>query len=314
MVVIRLTGGAHPGNVKYMSRLIFAALASAVLTTAAAAQQVPGRDLLEFPLGLLAEAPPLSTQMTGGLWNPATSALGPSRSAQFGFAGLTTPQEQGVRLEMVGGAYKLRRGITGTLSFAQASVADILRTEFDPQSVGGEIPYGTMVLSGGAATKRGNTSVGIAARYRWGSLDTEHSGAFSLDGGAIVDSVAGTPLRVALSTFLLSPSRKKEDATLLGAVDLPVVHRDSTLLVRAGYSRSQTESRGHEDYLFATSAYRQLDLSAGLAQTTIFGHASRRMRLGFGLHYAGYTVAIGRDDGAAGFPASYQFLFTRVFP
>jgi hypothetical protein len=171
-----------------------------------------------------------------------------------------------------------------------------------------------MVLSAGAATIRGNTSLGLAARYRWGSLDTDHSGAFSLDGGAIVDRVAGTPVRVALSTFLLSPSPSKEDATYLVAADVPVYRRDSTVVVRGGYSRTQTESRGHEDYVFGTSTYRQVDLSAGLAQATIFGHTNRRMRLGFGLHYAGYTVAIGRDDGAAGFPASYQFLFTRVFP
>ncbi len=297
-----------------MSRLIFVALASLVVTSATAAQQVPGRDLLDFPLGLLAEAPALSTQMASGLWNPATSALTGNRTLDFGLAGLTTPQEQGVRLEMAGIAYRIRPRLTASLSFAQASVADILRTDTDPQSLGGEIPYGTTLVSAGLSAARGGTSVGVAARYRWGALDTDRSGVPSVDAGAVVDRVAGTPLRVALSTFLLSPVRSKEDATLLAAVDVPVLRQDTTLEVRAGYSRSQTERRGHEDYAFATSTYHQLNLSGGLAQSTIFGHVNRRMRLGFGLHYAGYTVAIGRDDGAAGFPASYQFLFTRVFP
>jgi hypothetical protein len=298
-----------------MSRLIFVALSSFVVTSAAAAQQVPGRDLLDFPLGLLAEAPALSTKMAAGLWNPATSVLTGNRKFDFGLAGLTTPQEQGVRLEMAGLSYRLRPSLTGSLSFAQASVADILRTDANtPQSLGAEIPYGTTLVSAGLSTSRGNTSLGIAARYRWGALDTDRSGVPSVDAGAIVDRVAGTPLRLALSTFLLSPAPSKEDATVLAAADVPVLRRDSTLEVRAGYSRSQTERRGHEDYAFATSSYRQLDLSGGLAQSTIFGHVNRRMRLGFGLHYAGYTVAIGRDDGAAGFPASYQFLFTRVFP
>jgi hypothetical protein len=43
-----------------MSRFIFAALASFTLAAAATAQRVPGRDLLEFPIGLIADAPPLS--------------------------------------------------------------------------------------------------------------------------------------------------------------------------------------------------------------------------------------------------------------
>src|SRR3954469_13171834 len=97
-----------------MSRFIFAAIASLVLSSSVAAQsrQVPGRELLEFPLGLLAEAAPLSMQMTGGLWNPATVSLtGPKRAA-FGVAGLTTPQEQGVQLELLGGAYRVRPKVT----------------------------------------------------------------------------------------------------------------------------------------------------------------------------------------------------------
>ncbi|HEY4217638.1 MAG TPA: hypothetical protein VGM67_10905 [Gemmatimonadaceae bacterium] len=296
-----------------MSRLIFVALASFVVTGAAAAQQVPGRDLLDLPLGLLAEAPSLSTDMPAGIWNPAASSLTGNRKFEFGLAGLTTPQEQGVQLEMAGVSYRLRPQLTGSLSFAQASVADILRTDTDPQSMGGEIPYGTSILSAGLSTTRGNSSFGAAARYRWGSLDTDHSGVMSMDLGAIVDRVAGTPVRVAVSSFLLSPS-SREDPTYMGAADIPVLKRDSTLQLRAGYSRSQTNGRGHEDYGFATSTYRELDLSGGIAQSTMFGHTNRRMRLGFGLRYAGYTVAIGRDDGAAGFPASYQFLLTRVFP
>jgi hypothetical protein len=298
-----------------MSRLIFAAMATIGIAGAAAAQQTPGRDLFEFPLGILAEAPPLSTQMTGGLWNPAASALGPTQRAAFGFAGLTTPQEQGVRLDMVGAAYRLPKGFTASLSFAQASVADILQTETDPQSLGGEIPYATTLLSAGASTVvRQNVSLGIAARYRWGSLDTDHSGQFSVDAGAIVDRVAGTPVRLAASTFLFNPEKGNQEASYMGAADVPVFRHDSTLVVRTGYSLTQTEGRGREDYAFATSTFYQFDLSAGIAQSSIYGHANRRLRLGFGLKYAGYDIAIGREDGATGFGASYQFLFTRVFP
>ena len=296
-----------------MSRFTFAALASFVLSAAAAAQQVPGRDLLDFPVGLLAEPAPLSMQMTAGLWNPATSALGPHRRSAIGFAGLTTDNDQGVRIDMLGGAYQARPGITASMSFTQASVSDIPRTLTDPQSKGNEIPYGTTLLSAGVATTRRNVTVGLAGRYRWGSLDADRAGAFSLDGGVIVDRLAGTPVRLAVSTFLLSPSRT-ESTTLFAAADLPLLQRDSTFAVRAGYSQSRTDGRGREDYVFGTSEYRRIDLSAGVSRTMMYGNVNSRMRLGLGLHYAGYNIAIGREDGVGGFGASYQFLFTRVFP
>jgi hypothetical protein len=295
-----------------MSRFIFAVAVALVLTSPAAAQRVPGRDLLEFPLGLLAEAAPLSTLMTGGLWNPATAALSGPRRAAFGFAGLTTPQEQGVQLNLLGAAYNVRPKLTATLSVASASVSDILRTDTDPVSLGAEIPYGTTLLSAGLATARDNLSLGVATRYRWGSSDTERVGAFSLDAGAIVDHVARTPLRVAFSTFLFTPGGKADEATYMIAGDVPVLRRDSTATLRAGYSVSHTAGRGRDEYVFATSQYRQLDLSAGLSRTFVFGNVNNRWRLGAGLHHAGYTVAMAREDGAAGLGASYQFLFMRV--
>ena len=311
-VVIRLTDPLQVDNVKYMSRFIFAALASISLTTPAAAQQVPGRDLLDFPLGLLAESAALSSRMTGGLWNPATSMLSPTARAEFGFAGLTTPQEQGVRLEMIAGSYRVRPALTATVSLAQASVSDILRTETDPESHGGEIRYGTTLLSAGVATTRSNVTLGAAARYRSATIDTQRSGVFALDVGGIVDRIAGTPVRLALSSFLLTPSRSKEAPTYFAAADLPLIRRDSSFVLRGGYSLSRTDGRGREDYAFATTSYRQFDASAGVAETSVFGNRDKRWRLGVGVRYAGYTAAIGREDGAAGIGGSYQFLLTRV--
>jgi hypothetical protein len=310
--VIRLTDPLQVDNVKYMSRFIFAALASISLTTPAAAQQVPGRDLLDFPLGLLAESAPLSSRMTAGLWNPATSMLSSTARAEFGFAGLTTPQEQGVRLDMIAASFRVQPALTAAVSVAQASVSDILRTETDPQSLGGEIQYGTTLLSAGVATTRSNVTVGAAARYRWASVDTRRSGVFAFDFGAIVDRVARTPVRLALSTFLLSPSRSKEAPTYLAAADLPLIRRDSSFVMRGGYSFSRTDGRGREDYAFATTSYRQFDASAGVAETSVFGNRDNRWRLGVGVRYAGYTAAIARENGAAGIGGSYQFLLTRV--
>ncbi|MGE5102064.1 MAG: hypothetical protein ACM3SX_18920, partial [Deltaproteobacteria bacterium] len=153
-----------------MSRFIFAALASFSFVGAAAAQQVPGRDLFDFPLGLLAEPAALSNRMTASIWNPASAALDKPSRWEVGFAGLATPQDQGVRLEMFGAEYRVNSGLTANLSLAQASVTDIIRTETDPQSIPGEIPYQTTVVSAGAATRRGNATLGLTARYRTASL------------------------------------------------------------------------------------------------------------------------------------------------
>jgi hypothetical protein len=311
-VVIRLTEPVAPDNLKYMSRFIFAALASVVLSNAAAAQQVPGRDLFDFPLGLLGDPAPLSSRMAASLWNPATSDLPSGSQADFGFAGLTTPKEQGVRLQMIGGALRVYRGVTASLSYAQASVSDILRTETDPQSLGGEVPYGTSLLSVGAAKTLGHVTAGVALRYRWAVLDADRSGVFASDAGLLVDSVARTPVRLAFSTFLMSPSPSKEVASYLAAADVPFIRRDSTFVLRGGYSMTHTDGRGREDYVFTTTSYRQFDLSAGVAQATAFGNRDHRWRLGLGFRYGGYTAAFGREDGAAGVGASTQFLLTRV--
>lgn len=309
-----LPGTQHLDNVNYMSRFIFAAIGSFVLTAGAAAQSVPGRDLLEFPLGLLAEAAPLSSQMTGGLWNPATGALrSPSRAA-VGFAGLTSPQDQGVRLNQLAGAYRVRPGITALASLASASVSDLYRTETDPQSLGSELSYSTTLLSAGLAGVRKDVRAGIMARYRRGTSDSERRGSFAVDGGVILDRIAGLPVRVAASTFLLTPGMGNDETTYAAAADIPVFVRDSTVMIRLGQAISHTEDRGREAYTFATAHLRALDLNGGLSRGFAFGNSSARWRAGCGLRYRGYTVAIAREGGAAGLGASYQFLFTRIFP
>jgi hypothetical protein len=250
--------------------------------------------------------------MVAGLWNPAAAALPGDARMAFGIAGLTTDQNQGVQLDMFSVSYKVRSMITTSLSFAQASVADLVRTTTDPTSIGGEIPYATSVLSLGAAGTRGNFTFGAALRYRSATLDDDHAGVATFDVGAIVDHVAGTPLRLAASTFLLSPSRSREAATYLFAADVPVYTRDSTLAVRGGYSADATDHRGNNNYGFATMNWRVFDVSAGVNRSNAFGGSVQRFRAGVGLHHAGYSVSVGREDGAAGFGASYQFVITRT--
>lgn len=298
-------------NVKCMSRFIFAALGWICTAGAAAAQQVPGRDLLEFPVGLLAEAGPLSALMPAGLWNPAAAALPVGTRGAFGFAALTSPQDLGVGLDLIAGSYRVRQNLTASLSITTASVSDVLRTDSDPTSIGPEIEYSTTLFSTGLAMSSGGVSYGVAARLRRGTADRERGTELALDGGMVWDRVAGTPLRIAASTFLFGIAPDRE-ATYAVAADVPIFRRDSTFFARVGQSIGRTEGRGREEYTFATGRVAQLELSGGLSRSFAFGNTSHRWRLGCGLRHAAYTLAFGREQGAAGLGASYQFLLKRT--
>lgn len=294
-----------------MSRFIFAAFGLICVAGVAAAQQVPGRDLLEFPVGLLAEAAPLSVQMPGGLWNPAAAALPIGTRAAIGFAALTSPQDLGVDLDQLAGAYRLRQNVTASLSLTMASVSDILRTATDPTSLGAEIPYRTTLYSAGLAMANGNVSYGLATRYRSGTADRDHAGEFVMDAGVSIDRAVGTPIRLAASTFLFSFGQGREPSYLIAA-DVPVIKRDSSRVLRVGQAFSYTENRGREEYTFATGRLGLLEMSGGLSRSFAFGNSNRRWRLGSGLRYSAYTLAFAREQGAAGLGASYQFLLKRT--
>ena len=67
----------------------------------AASQDIPGRDLLEFPLGSLAEGAALSLSSGDGFRNPAAVALPVALRARFTISSLTTGADQGVAGQIV---------------------------------------------------------------------------------------------------------------------------------------------------------------------------------------------------------------------
>src|SRR5512132_2588140 len=120
-----------------MRRIVFTALIGASALAGpptAAAQRVPGRDLLDFPIGTLAEPAALASQMGDGLWNPATIRLLPDRRARVSAGALATGADQGVVAQAIAGALALPRELTVGASVVRAAVRDLVRTETDPQS------------------------------------------------------------------------------------------------------------------------------------------------------------------------------------
>ncbi len=297
-----------------MRHLLFAALICGGMATPSIAQQVPARDLLDFPIGAMGEAPALASRLPSGFWNPAAIDLAKSERLMLGVSALNSPIEQGVSAQVFAASFWVPRDAVVTASIVTAGVTDLVRTQTDPESVGGEIPYSTTVYSLGLSRHFSWFTAGIAARMRTGTADYIQRSAFSVDGGIVADHVLGSPVRIAASTFLLSPQRAREKSTILGAADLPVYHRGSALEVRTGLSASATDSRGTEKYLFGAVRYLGLEARGGLARVDEFGTTSDHVRLGLDLKYARYAIGIAREQEGAGLGAVYQFMLTAVFP
>jgi hypothetical protein len=194
---------------------------------------------------------------------------------------------------------------------AQASVSNLPHTDTDPQSSEGDIPYRSTILSAVVAAERGPATLGLAIRRRTATVDQTRGTATSLDVGGVVNRPAGLPIRVALSSFLLSPFSSIERASGLGAVEGYLPGPDD---LRAGLSFQKDAGSSNETFLYTAGHAGPLDLRGGLARQNSFGSSTTRLRLGVGLRYAHYLVGVAREDGTAGLGATYQFLLTTVFP
>ncbi|MDB4916128.1 MAG: hypothetical protein JWM95_3772 [Gemmatimonadetes bacterium] len=311
-VALRLRAHSPPGKLNFMCRMMFAAVAATLMTSSLGAQQVPGRDLYQFPVGTLAEAPALASAAGGGFWNPATIALAASDKLLFSASALNSSHDQGVSSELATLAVRLRGGITAGASMAMSGLSELIRTDTDPQSIGDAIPYSSMVLSAVLAAERGPATLGIALRRRSGTVDLSSGRVRSVDVGAVLNRPAGLPFRAAVSSFLLSPARNLERATGVAAAEafLPITKND----LRVGFSYQLDEGGGDDRYLYGSGRIGMLDLRGGMAQQNAFGSTTTRMRLGLGLHYHRYIVGVASEDGTAGLGPTYQFLLTTVIP
>ena len=291
--------------------MTFAAIAATVALSPLRAQQVPGRDLFQFPLGTLAEAPALATAAGGGFWNPATIALRAENRLLLSVSALDSPNEQGVSAQVGTLAHRVRSGITAGLSVAQSAVSGILRTDTDPHSIGDVVPYRSLILSGILAMDRGPATLGLALRRRSATVDDAGGTVTSVDVGGTLDRPGGLPFRAGLSSFLMSPRHRIERASVLGAVEgyLPVAGSD----VRAGVSYQADQGSGDERFVYASSRTSIFDIRGGVARQSAFGSSSTRLRLGLGVRYADYLVGVAREEGVSGLQPSYQFMLTRAF-
>jgi hypothetical protein len=296
-----------------MRRIAFTVLALSPLAAWGQSGEIPGRDLLTFPIGLTAEAPALGNTSGTGLWNPATVLLPDGYRWRLSVAAMNVPADIGVAAQImsVAGEWK---NTTIALTVAHASVSDILRTDADPTTIGDPVPYSTTVISlTGARRLTSHLTVGVALRERNGALDDVNRSGTSVDVGAVADHLTRFDIRVGASSFLLSPgSGGAERPSWLLAFDGRLAGPDSAHGARVGYSLQVAQSLFTEQYLFGSARWGDWEVRGGPVRTNIYGEMNFRVRLGIVLHYAGYQVGVAREDGVNGLAPTYQFSLSSL--
>lgn len=298
-----------------MRHLVFALAIAAHIPAVAAAQRVPGRDLLQFPLAALDRPSALPTDLADALGNAATLvALGGAR-LRVGAAALQTPETQGVSAQLLSAAHSLSERIVVGLSAARWSVDDIAATTASPDVSDGDVSYSTAMLSMSAARRNTrNVSVGLALRARTGSLGGARRTGVAVDGGVLVDSL-WRDARVGIASFLWRPAQTGDERTTLHvAGDLRVWGASDVREARAGLSADFTEPDERQEFLFASGRHGPLAVRLGLARTVRWDNGPWRARLGVGFHYDKYVVGLAREEGAHGLGAIYQFTMNATYP
>ena len=282
---------------------------------ARAQRAVPARDLLDFPVGALAEAPALASEAAGGLYNPAAPLLGAAGRLRGSVTHMNAPGERGLTGELVGLEWRHRPQRVFSFTAARAAVQDIPRRGEEPTQDLGTVPYDTYVLSAGAATRvQRHVAVGVALRYRTGRVDTTQASAAGGDAGIVVDGLLGRyDLRLGASTFLWRPRARFDDRPLgLAGADLRVVGLAATREVRVGGSYLASRGGEAEGYGYVSARLRSVEARAGLARAERGPYVDTRTRLGLGLRYARLLVSVAREESASGFGSVYQFTLSSI--
>lgn len=292
-------------------------LLSALLALPCAGQcqnaEIPGRELLRFPLGLVAEPAALPGMFNGGFWNPAAALLPEGATWRLSAGAMSTPSDVSVKAD-AGAITGLWRGSSLTLSVVRASVTGLVRTESDPLALAYDLPYSTTVTSFGIARAlRPNIVWGVATRLRTGRIDFDRGAAISIDGGIVADHLTRFDARVGASTFLASPwSHGKEHASFLTGADARIARVDSARFVRAGISVTATQDGDAEQFVYASGRYLAWEVRGGPVRTAVNGAENYRARLAIGVHYRGYAVGVAREGSPGGLGPSYQFVLSSV--
>ena len=297
-----------------MRHLTFALAIAALGPPVAGAQRVPGRDLLQFPVGGLDRPAALGTDLADGLANPATLVALAGAKLRVGAAALETPEEQAVSAQLLAAAYSLTERTVVGLSVAHWSVDDIPATTTSPDASDNDVSYRTAMISVTAARRNTkHVSVGLALRTRMGSAAGSQRTGVAADAGVLLDSL-WLNARLGVASFLWSPAQTADERTTIHvAGDLRVWGTSELREARAGVAADFTEPDERLEFLFASARTGSVSARLGLARIVRWQAGPWRSRIGAGFHYDKYVVGIAREEGAEGIGPVYQFTLNATY-
>lgn len=280
---------------------------------------IPGRALLDFPLGTLGEAPALSTASGGGLFNPAAIlGLAPAR-LRASFAELQRAGDASADGQVLTAVARVDRRTLAGLGVARMSVGGGERTGLgDPESQG-TVPYSTYVVSGVLARRLGgalgeHVGVGVAGRYRSATSDTVQGAVGAADVGLYADHLLGRrDLRLALASYLWLPGREAtERPALHAAADVRVAGPDDAREVRLGVAHGATRDGARETFVYAAGRWRYAEGRLGIARANEIRETQTHTRLGVAFHASRFSVGVGCETSESSLGALYQFTLSTL--
>jgi hypothetical protein len=281
---------------------------------------VPGRALLDFPLGTLGEIPALATAAGGILSNPAAVFAGPPVRVRAALAHLDAPGDRGAAGE-VATVIGLHRRTALAIGVARMGVSGLERTgDSDPQVLG-RVPYYTYVASLVAGRRiggpfRGHLALGVAGRFRAAHADTVEANTSALDVGLFADRLAGNlDGRVAVSSYLWTPGKEEvERPGIHVGADARVAGPDPAHEARVGLSLAATRGGTAERGIYVSGRWRFAEARAAVARATGFSDGRQtRTRLAAGFHATRFSVGVANESSAPNLGAMWQFtLSTRI--
>jgi hypothetical protein len=277
---------------------------------------VPGRALLDFPLGTVGEVPALATAAGGGLFNPAAILAGAPPRLRVSVAQLNAAHDRDVDGQIVTLAARWGRSALG-IDVARMGVSALDRTgDTDPQSLG-SVPYDAYLASLIGAHRfggpfAGHLTLGAAARLRVARADTVTASSGALDVGAVADGLLGRrDVRLAVASYLWTPGREavERPGLHLGA-DARVAGANDAHEARLGVGRDLTRDGTAETGVYATGRWGFAEARAGVARSSGFGSHETLTRLALGVRSARLAVGVGREDSDTGFGGMWQFTLS----
>lgn len=274
---------------------------------------VPGRDLLAYPVGLVAEAGALPGVLGLGTYNPAAAWLPDGMRWRLAAGSMNTAADAGASAQTFGASARWR-GSTLTFSVTRAGVAGLVRTDSDPLTIQDDIAYYTLVASLGVAYRWSpHVTWGAATRLWTGRIDTDARSRAALDVGVVADHLTRFDARIGASSFLFSPGGGTANPpTWLAAGDARVVGRDSLRETRVGVSVSTTSGRPSEQFLYSSLRFGIWEVRGGPVRTVAYGSSNLRSRLAVAARYSGYSVGLAREETPSGLAPTYQFVLSSV--